>query len=343
LVLVNPTRRPSNRRLLHRSPKYRFTVIQTRDKHHLVEETKKFLHSSYRHLLIWGGDGTVHQVINALLKEAGGTGLLKEKSIGFFRGGTGNGIQDSYEIPSNLTKQLQSFDESIIKGYEEPVDIVQIDVNGKRYFGQLFGLGFDAELLRLRQEKGSKPGILRYLKSGVAAFFSFPFSSNRGRNIYLRKGKYALRARNINAEYPFNFLSRPSTAAMIEVGTRPYYGKKFKICPDVVCNDGMVDAYFFRILDRWIIPFNILDFWTGRHDRINQRLARKERPIIERYEVEEIEIELSRDEYFHIDGELYRSSYDQMAKISILPRALRFLVPRTFYAKFHPFDHDALE
>ena len=112
---------------------------------------------------------------------------------------------------------------------------------------------------------------------------------------------------------------------MIEIGTRPYYGKHFKVCPDVVCNDGNLDVYF---------P----DLWNGRHHWINQRLAKKDRPIIERYEVSKLSVEVCEGESFHIDGELYESSVHQSLCITILPRALNIIVPRSFYRKFHPFE-----
>ena len=34
-------------------------------------------------------------------------GILEKKAIGFLRGGSGNGVQDSYEVPVRMMNQLK--------------------------------------------------------------------------------------------------------------------------------------------------------------------------------------------------------------------------------------------
>ena len=210
---------------------------------------RKFCESDSKYIVIWGGDGTVHEAVNSMMENphAG-------KSLGFLRGGTGNGIQDSYEIPVLLSRQIDSYIISATNNYLEPVDLLKISVGKKVIYGQLFGLGVDVQLLKIRKmfyfrEKLNiiKPGVKTYILAGIKLYREFDFSKVKETSITFKKGKYALKGIKINAEYPFKTLSRKTRSAMIEIGTRPYYGKLFRICPDVVCNDGNMDALSFSV------------------------------------------------------------------------------------------------
>jgi len=267
------------------------------------------------------------------------------KALGFLRGGTGNGIQDSYEIPYRLSKQIEAYTNSVQNSYVEPVDIMRIEIGNKTIYGQLLGLGFDTEVLKLRRDiyyqKDKdivKPGMRYYILTTLKIFKQFDFSTIPERSLIFSEGKFAMKGNKINAEFPFSNLERKTKAPIIEIGTRPYYAKQFKICPDVVCNDGNMDAYLYQFTSHWQAFINFPALWKGWHDRINRRLVRTREPLIERYEVKSLELIVAPDTDLHIDGELYNSEGTSHIRISIIPRALNFLVPRSFYHKFHPFE-----
>lgn len=132
------------------------------------------------------------------------------KALGFLRGGTGNGIQDSYEIPYFLTKQINTYIDSVKNSYIESVDLLKIDIGSKTVYGQLLGIGYDAEVLKLRKSlffkdahNTVKPGMRYYLFSALKLFRKLDFRNTTEIELTFKSGKYALKGIKINAEYPF--------------------------------------------------------------------------------------------------------------------------------------------
>ncbi len=342
--LINPTRHPSSAKVLKKILKRKTdaAVIESATKEALKEEVARFCSSSSRYLLLWGGDGTVHEAINSIMENR-----VPGKALGFLRGGTGNGIQDSYEIPHRLSKQISTYTRSVNNNYVEKVDLLKIDIGGRIIYGQLLGIGYDVDVLKIRKllyfkdiHNSVKPGIRYYILSAFKIFRKFDFRSIPETEILFKKGKYALKGIKINAEYPFRSLIRRTRSVIIEIGTRPYYGRLFRICPDVVCNDGNMDAYLYQLHDHLSVVANLLSLWKGWHHRINARLAKKKKPLIERYEVKEAVVKTGVNTDFHIDGELFNTGDSDRIKVSIVPGAIDFLVPESFYQKFHPFDRE---
>ena len=342
--LINPTRHPSSAKVLKKILKRKTdaTIVESTSKESLKDEVARFCSSSSRYLVIWGGDGTVHEAINSMMKNH-----ASSKALGFLRGGTGNGIQDSYEIPHRLSKQISTYTRSVQNDYVEKVDLLKIDIGGRIVYGQLLGIGYDVEVLKIRKllyfkdiYNSVQPGIRYYILSALKLFRKFDFHSIPETELRLKKGKYALKGIKINAEYPFRSLIRRTQSIIIEIGTRPYYGRLFRICPDVVCNDGNMDAYLYQLNDHLTVLTNLLSIWKGWHHRINAKLAKKKKPLIERYEIKEAVIKTGKNTDFHIDGELFNTGDSDKIKVSIVPGAIDFLVPESFYQKFHPFGKE---
>ena len=356
-LLINPSRYPQYvktlRRILKRVsiPK----IIESRSAAHFAEEVVRFCNGSGRHLLVWGGDGTAHLAINSFMRARDCGCRLDRKSIGFLRGGTGNGIQDSYEVPHGIWRQLGTYAESLQNNYVIDVDLLRIRNGDQVSYGQLVGFGFDAEVLRGREEKkkrladGSEvaaPGGYRYLFSALRVILSPMAKIRHHFSLVMRDGKYAYRGPRVNAEFAFEQIERDVAPAMIEVGTRPYYGKMFKVCPDVVCNDGYMELYIFNFnRKRWVVR-NVGALWAGAHHKINRRLFGKNRGVIERYELTDLAVASREPFAFHVDGELCHAGQDSdgchRVRIEVAPLAMSFIVPDRFYRLFHPFDEEEI-
>jgi diacylglycerol kinase family enzyme len=163
--------------------------------------------------------------------------------------------------------------------------------------------------------------------------------------VSLRDGKYAFRGTRVNAEFAFDRVDRDVSPTMIEAGTRPYYGNMFKVCPDVVCNDGNMDVYMFNFRKKSAVLTNVSDLWRGNHEHINRRLTHRDGGVIERYELHELSISAAEPFPFHIDGELMEAATDEnglyRVTVRVLPRRLRFIVPGRFHRLFHPFEEES--
>ncbi|WP_020613592.1 diacylglycerol/lipid kinase family protein [Sediminispirochaeta bajacaliforniensis] len=358
-LVINPSRYPQYAKLLRKILRHSnfARIIESESRDHFIRCIREFRQGDRRYLLVWGGDGTAHDTINTLVDRSeqlcsDNAPRNDAQAFGFLRGGSGNGIQDSYEVPFRLKHQLMTYAESVANDYVEPVDLLSVTSfeSGQEHveYGQLVGLGFDAKVLEYRNQKirrsgkqagHPRPGLLNYFRAALQTFGEG--FDERPLNIMLSDGKYAFRGYRVNAEFPFDHLERKTPVPMLEVGTRPYYGKLFKVCPDVVCNDGKIDLYLFNFQDHLSIVKNSILLWKGEHDKINKKLIKKGKPVIERYEVSSVLIRGSYPFRYHIDGELKNAGPDPTGdgysiKVTVCPKAMRFLVPGTFYRKFHP-------
>lgn len=352
-ILINPHRYPHYIRRLKRKmgnvPGAR--IQEAGSKEDFSRGIREFLYSDEKYLLVWGGDGTAHLAINSWMhhvRNGMGDGShlphMERKAIGFLRGGSGNGIQDSYEVPFMLSSQISTYLRSMQQGYTQEVDLLSVGSGEQLRYAQLVGTGFDAELLRRRENalarRGGKPsGLSQYLRGGLSLFFENFLARRNSFRLTMENGKYALRSTRANAELGFTRLEYEQAPLMIEAGTRPFYGRMFKVCPDVVCNDGRMDVYQFMFENKRQILFNLLSLWNGWHNRINRNQAEKGRPLIERYEVERLSISSTTPFLYHIDGELEECREENgryTLNLGIVPGAIRFLVPESFHRKFHP-------
>jgi len=357
-LIINPSRYPAYSRYLEKiSGKVsRGLVYKSRSLEHFQELIYEFCRSRVENLIVWGGDGTANAAINGLMRHK--EEWACQKNIGFLRGGSGNGIQDSYEVPISLRKQIRTYLDSIEHNYTQEVDLLQLHNGGETRFGQLVGLGLDAEVLDLRNQPAEKsthpstlqnqpyvkPGLLKYIRAGVKVIGGGLKSHRMHLKSSLREGKYALRGLRTNAEVPFRAASFTSTAPLVEIGTRPYYGRFFKICPDVVCNDGNLGVYFYNFTSAPRVLFNLPNLWRGRHHLINHHWAKKGLPLIERFEVKEAHFSSRRPFKAHIDGDTVQPEWGEEGyslRVSTVPQALNFLVPESFYVKFHPLTRDS--
>ncbi|MFP4642870.1 MAG: diacylglycerol/lipid kinase family protein [Spirochaetales bacterium] len=354
LLLINPSRYPKMVRALERRLRGATGVelVVTKSKTHFLDCAREFVDGPYRNLLVWGGDGTAHDAINALYPALRDSESGEAKAVGFLRGGTGNGIQDSYEVPYRLSTQLATYARSTRNRYTISVDLIRVDDGVNVRYGQLVGVGLDAEILERRERRRrkhadgqeiSQSGVIRYIVAGISRFFAGDLKQSRSIwDIELCEGKYAFRGPRVNAAFPIARLTMKRSPLMIEVGTRPYYGKLFRVCPDVVCNDGNIDLYLYDFSSRAEILRNLVYLWTGWHSMINRRLSRARKPVIERYQVREARIESELPFDYHIDGELLRVEPTTDGQIpalgmKVVPEAMTFLVPAAFYHIFHPF------
>ncbi len=360
LLLINPTRHPGAVRRLQKLLKHveGIDLVITDSKEDFLAQVQGFLASSYRYLLVYGGDGTAHDAINGLFgidstdRQSPGSTEVGKKGVGFLRGGTGNGIQDSYSVPYRLKQQLHAYSDSVRHDLTLAVDLLEVTDGERLRYGQLLGVGVDAKILKRRDELATvvrrgrthvRSGFRYYLSSSFQFFFGSGFFDRQEFQLTFRNGRYAFRGPRVNAQFPFTTLDLVRAPLMVEIGTRPYYGKLFRVCPDVVCNDGYCDVYVFDFKNRRDLIGNVLYLWNGRHSRINRLRARSNRPVIERYQVDHLEVAARNPFHYHIDGELIDLNTPDVdglfrLKVRILAQGIRFIVPREFYNIYHPFD-----
>ena len=127
-------------------------VIGTRSVEHLYQVCREFA-SDAELLIILGGDGTVHECVNAV------AGLEKRPVLGILPGGTCNDFSRMMGIPQNLDQAA----EAVLSGHPVEVDIGK---SADRYFLNFWGIGLVTKAsLNRDEEKKKRLGVLSYFIS----------------------------------------------------------------------------------------------------------------------------------------------------------------------------------
>ena len=141
---------------------YDVTVYATKRPRHATEITKDVCDQGYDLLIVSGGDGTVHEVINGLCKKE------KRIQIGYIPSGTACDLASTLKIPKNIDKAL----DIILNGVSVKMDIVNTN---KGFFIYVAAIGTYVDISYVTDSKLKKRiGYLSYLITGVKEFFTIP-------------------------------------------------------------------------------------------------------------------------------------------------------------------------
>jgi sphingosine kinase len=115
-------------------------------------QTRQFIQSlnliNVDGLVVVGGDGTVHAVINGLMQRSDAATAM-QTPIGVIPAGTGNGLCQSLLAPAGERYDVVSAGFAIAKGHSQPLDILQVQQEGQLSYGFLslaWGLISDIDL-----------------------------------------------------------------------------------------------------------------------------------------------------------------------------------------------------
>ncbi len=143
----------------------------TRYKKHDFELTLLALKNGYRNFICIGGDGTLHYMVNAIMKQQDVDS--KNIKIAVIPTGTGNDWVKTYQIPENFKKAIAI----IKKGKTIYQDIGKINIKYKEkddifYFNNIAGVGFDGLVVK-NHHRFKKMGSLSYLFSTLYSYRKF--------------------------------------------------------------------------------------------------------------------------------------------------------------------------
>ena len=112
----------------------RYALHMTERPHHATELTSALINNGATDIIVAGGDGTLHEVIN-------GFDRFDKVALGIIPCGTGNDFSDSLGIPRNPLKAL----DEILDGSPEYADFMQMPtIRGLN----IIGMGVDVEVLK---------------------------------------------------------------------------------------------------------------------------------------------------------------------------------------------------
>jgi len=183
-----------------------------------------------------GGDGTVHEVVNGMIKSNGNAVL------GVIPIGSGNDFIKNLKIPLEFEEAL----EVIRRG-----DVTRIDVGkvNDRYFSNGLGIGFDAHVVEESMKIKKLRGFAIYL---VAVLKTLNYYQNR--KVHFRIGD-----RHSEKEI-----------FMISFGNGVAQGGGFYLTPDAKINDGLLDICIIHALGKLKALIHLPKAIKGKHHTLEQ-------------------------------------------------------------------------
>ena len=240
-------------------------VLETKYAGHAEEYANEMNYEGFDGFCAIGGDGTMHEVINGMLKR-------KDKHmlpIGLITGGTGNAFMHDLQCldPVESVKR-------IIKGQLRLIDIAKVDASGELFYAfNIIGWGLVTDASSLA-EKLRWLGDSRY---DIAAVIEVIMSRKR-------IAKLILDDYEISEDFVF----------VIACNT-VHTGKAMKIAPFAKLDDGKIDIVIVRKASRIQLLKLFPKLFTGEH---------VDSPLVEYKQVDSFSILPKETSSITIDGEL---------------------------------------
>ena len=263
-----------------------FSYSFTEYRKHEVILVDKAIEQGYRNIISVGGDGTLHHVVNGIMKQR----YIKTSKIklGVIPLGTGNDWIRTYNIPNSIEKSI----DVILKNTTVLQDIGCITLlNGKKeYFNNLAGTGYDGYVVKnLNYLK--KMGSLAFLVSGLCSLFSY------------KKTKYKIIINNKTIN---------ERCLMILFGICKYSGGGLRVTKDPNPKDGLLDITIVKNISFLDLLFNIPKLYNG--DIIHHRK-------VTNYKTRELKILDNYNSTIEADGEIIGNG---SLNVTIIRKALQF-------------------
>lgn len=271
-----------------------FSVEMTRGRGHAVELAESAVRQGVPIVVAAGGDGTVHEVINGLMRAGGRTVL------GLIPIGTGN---DFVKVIPGTRRRSDAYD-TLARGSVRQFDVARAQwQGGSEYFINAAGTGIDVEVVRQIQVLRGLPGGARYIV-GLARALS------RYRPVQLR----------IVPAGGGPVIQRRVMLAAVSNGST--VGGVFRLTPDARPDDGLLDLCVVaavRLGDALRVAPRVMRGTHARHPSVSMA----------RDTAFEIHSDGKGPLWMQMDGELRRLDSDHVY-MKVVPGALRVLTrPRT--------------
>lgn len=260
---------------------------------HATEVAAEAAEQGYQTVVALGGDGTVHEVINGLMR----CPPERRPRLGIVPLGSGNDFAFAVGLPANPQDAI----ERVFSGQPRRVDVALIrDGTGRsEYWNNTCGIGFDAAInIRSRKIKRLN-GFMMYLTAtlqSIALNFEAP---------------------HLKVQYDGGQLDQPVMLLTLGNGTRQ--GGGFVITPESKVDDGLLDfAYIHQISQLRLLQLLPM-VMKGTH--ITQ-------PDVSYARTSRLVLDADRALPIHIDGELF-APYEadvRHVEVEAVPGAVEVLV-----------------
>ncbi len=273
-------------------------IFTTEYSGHAILLTHQAIKQGARKIIAIGGDGTLHQIVNAVMTQT--ICSTTDVQIGIISIGTGNDWIRTYGFPKSLDKRINI----LIEGKTFVQDIGKLtfhDEDGMQktiYFDNMAGLGFDASVVENTLRKKETLGPLVYIIGALSSLFGFSC---------------------IPLQISINGKQVNSPCYLIIAAINRFAGGGMLFAPNAISNDGMFDIVIIKNMSRFEVILNLYNLFKGSYIR---------HPKVESHKASEFSVIVPDSHQMSVktqaDGELYlHGPYH----FSICKKAISFIVP----------------
>ncbi|MGQ9683742.1 MAG: diacylglycerol/lipid kinase family protein [Anaerolineae bacterium] len=263
------------------------SVCQTERPLQAIELAEEASQAGYSPVVAVGGDGTVHEVLNGLVRAHVNGGPVGTMAV--IPAGSGN----DFEYMLQAAGSLEAACRRIAERKTKLIDVGRVD---DRYFANGVGIGFDATVNIVSRRHRTLRGLPLYLLSALETIF-----------IYY---KAPLVTVNIDEQ------EIKGRMLMVGISNGRRIGGGFMIAPAAEIDDGLFDICLARQASRRRILALLPEFIRGTHVRQKEvRMLRGRRVVV------------TSEEGLpsHVDGEIYTRAARRL-EMELLRQRLRVVV-----------------
>ena len=269
---------------------FNFKVSYTSHHGEATELAQKAADNGAELIVSVGGDGTVNEIVNGIMKSK------NNPSLGIIPLGWANDFIKSTGIPSDIIEACKI----LIKGKTKKIDIGVI--NNQIYFANICGLGFDAEVAHLANQLKNRHPNWNSLNAFVYVFAT------------VKKLLSPFSCRNVKIKFDGQEIH--SKILFIAVSNGKIYGGRFKITPEAILDDGLLEICLVEEMGRFKYLSIIPKVFKGTHASIKG---------INFYRAKEVAIQFSEPVLAQTSGEVIEGQKNYI--ITLLPKSLKLIVP----------------
>lgn len=272
-----------------------FEYLQTEHKGHAIALTQQAIERGFRNFLAIGGDGTLNEVVNGIFTQDIPSSEFKMAMVPV---GTGNDWCRTFKVPFDYAGAIKLVAEG--NSFLQDVGLVTYFEDAepkKRYFVNIAGMGYDAEVARktnLRKDQG-KGGPLSYLISLFTSLLYYKFTKL-----------------TVLTDYE----TCSCKAFSLSIGICKYNGGGMKQLPNAIPNDGIFDSTLIKKIGKFTVITQLKNLYDGSFIS---------HPKIKTFTGKAFHVESDPDVLLEVDGE---SMGHSPFEFIILPSSLNVIVPK---------------
>ncbi|MEO5590635.1 MAG: diacylglycerol kinase family protein [Gemmatimonadaceae bacterium] len=246
-----------------------------------IQLTERAIDAGATTIVVVGGDGTTNHVANVILRSG------SDARLAVLPAGTGN---DFAKVTGTGRIAVRDLIELVESADDVRVDVGRID---DRYFLNSCGFAFDVAVLESSLRNRWLRGSAVYIYSALTQLLGFP-----GLRLAL----------DDDAE--------PSLHLLLVIANSPYFGGRFRIAPDALVTDGMLDSIAIAEASLARRVGILAAAMGGKHSRYRECSTDRARTF---------NVSFDEPPLYQTDGELHRAESSDL-RVTSCPEALRVVV-----------------